>query len=115
MRDVIATSLAGHQRRNAELVALIRQKGADLDELRVIECHFWMPSEQAAEKVVSALEAKGFLKLRVNEAEQSLWNVEMAITQSVKHTVSDGFTTDLIGIALMFDGKFDGWGTSLGT
>ena len=113
MREDIATSLAGHQNRNAQLVTLIREKGANLDEARVIECHFWMPSEQAAEQIVSALVAKGFTKRRVGKAAPDRWNVEVAANQSVTFTVSDAFTTDLIEAAAVFGGKFDGWGTTL--
>jgi hypothetical protein len=53
------------------------------------------------------------VKLRVNPTEQNRWNVELAITQTVNRTVSVGFTVDLVETAAMFDGVFDGWGTSL--
>jgi hypothetical protein len=113
MRDDPASSLSAHEKRNAELAALIRKKGASLDEPRVIECHFWAPSQNSADQLAMALQAKGFVKLRVNPTEQDRWNVEMAITQSVNHTVSVGFTSDLVETAATFDGSFDGWGTSL--
>ena len=113
MIDDTAWSLAAHEKRNAELAALIREKGASLDEPRVIECHFWASSQNSADQIAMALQAKGFIKLRVNPTEQNRWNVEMAITQSVNRTVSVGFTADLVETAAAFDGSFDGWGTSL--
>jgi hypothetical protein len=113
MRADIAWSLAAHEKRNGELAALIRKKGASLEEPRVIECHFWTPSQNLADEMVLALQAKGLVKLGVNPTEQNRWNVEMAITQSVNRTVSDGFTADLVETAAMFEGVFDGWGTSL--
>jgi regulator of RNase E activity RraB len=66
-----------------------------------------------AEQMAANLQAKGFVKLRVNQTEQNLWNLEMTIAQSVNRTVSDEFTADLVETAAMFDGTFDGWGTSL--
>jgi Regulator of ribonuclease activity B len=113
MRDDPAWSLSAHEKRNAELAALIRKKGASLEEPRIIECHFWAPSQNSADQLAMVLQARGFVKLRVNPTEQDRWNVEMAITQSVNRTVSVGFTSDLIETAAMFDGSFDGWGTSL--
>ena len=59
------------------------------------------------------MEANGFQRLRMNDAGRNLWNVEMAITESVNRVVSREFTSRLIEIAAMFDGKFDGWGTSV--
>ena len=113
MRDDIATSLAGHRERNVHLAALIREKGARLDEPRVIECHFWASSQNAAEQLAKALQAKGFVKLQVTQSEGNLWNVEMATTQSVNDIVSEGFTVDMVETAATFDGSFDGWGTSI--
>ena len=113
MRDDPVWSLSAHEKRNAELAALIRTKGASLDEPRVIECHFWAPSQNSADQLAMALQAKGFVKLTVNPTEHDRWNVETAITQSVNRTVSVEFTADLLETAAMFDGCFDGWGTSL--
>lgn len=113
MPDDIATNIAGHHKRSAELAALIRPKGASPEEARVIECHFRVPSQDSAEQLVRALEAKGFMKMRVSHTPNNLWNVEMAVTQSVNRTVSIEFTTDLVSTAEIFGGKFDGWGTSV--
>jgi hypothetical protein len=109
----VPDDIASHQKRNAELAALIREKGASLEDPRVIECHFWVPSRDSAEQLVTGLEAKGLVKLRVARRPNNLWNVEMAVTQSVNRTVRIGFTTDLINTAEIFGGKFDGWGTSV--
>ena len=113
MNDKLAESLAGHLKRNQELADLIRKKGASLDEPRLIECHFWASSRLSADQMATALEARGFQRLIVSDTGRNLWNVEMTVIESVNRVVGGEFTSGLIEVAAMFDGKFDGWGTSI--
>jgi regulator of RNase E activity RraB len=107
-----ATRIRNHLSRNAALMRLIESKGASLDALRKIECHFWAPTEKAANDLATELSARGFSTLRVNQSE-SLWNLEMVITQSARTTASERFTAEMTTTAERFTSIYDGWGTNI--
>src|ERR1051325_2911589 len=65
----LESRIGKHRARNTELVRLIESKGASIDEPRRIECHFWAPSELAAEQLANELETRGFTRLRLNRSD----------------------------------------------
>jgi regulator of RNase E activity RraB len=113
----IEKAIAGHAARNAVLRNVFVEKGIDLDEPRLIECHFWIWSRDAAENLALALVSRGFHILAQHSAasstDPSLWNVEAGIKQSIHLTLRPEFTDDLVRLAGANDGIYDGWGTSV--
>jgi hypothetical protein len=116
-RDKINEAISGHEGRNAALRTLLIEKKVNLIEPRVIECHFWTWSEEDTIHLGSALESRGFTVLLRRQAakrdDQDLWNLEVAVTQSVEVTTSPEFTEDLVRVADSHHGRYDGWGTSI--
>lgn len=107
-----ASRMRNHLSRNAALIRMIESKGASLDEPRNIECHFWAPTEKAANDLADELRARGFHTLRVNQS-KGVWNLEVVISQSARVTASEQFTAYMTTTAERFEAVYDGWGTSI--
>lgn len=109
--------IEGHEIRNETLRKTLLAKGIDLGEPRVIECHFWVWSEENAASLGEDLIRQGFEILVGGRADSvkdpKLWNVEAAIKQSIELTLRREFTDELVRTAARHLGKYDGWGTSL--
>jgi regulator of RNase E activity RraB len=114
MSDV-ESIIDAHHARNRELLKLIASKGADPNVTRDIDLHFWTFSEDAARRLCSALEARGYSPVRWNraDADPSLWNVETRVQASPVSVTAAAFVEDLARLADNHDGEFDGWGTSI--
>jgi len=102
-----------HLIRNKELLRVIQRKGFCIDDARLIECHFWSPSETEAENLSTELRKRSFTQLRLNESDGGVWNLEMTVRQSASSTASKEFTTEMTMTAARFDSVYDGWGTLL--
>ena len=113
----IEAILSGHEARNERLRVLLIEKGVNLDEARQIECHFWAWSQEDANALSDALRGRGFQILVKSPAaspdDPLLWNIEAAISQSVKMTVQQEFTEELARLAHSQGAEYDGWGTSV--
>ena len=109
--------ISSHVARNSDLYRLFMDKKADLTEARLIECHFWTWSKTDAEALARELERRGFDILRSNSAASSedphLWNLEAIVKQSISLTVRREFTEELVRLADLHGGRYDGWGTSI--
>lgn len=109
--------LLAHETRNRALLDVLQNKGVDLSEPRLIECHFWTWSESDAANLAEDLVGRGFEILVRRPAASSrdpdLWNVEAAIRQSIKLTLRREFTDELIRAAAARSGQYDGWGTAV--
>lgn len=56
----IGKAISDHQTRNAKLREAFIAKGVDLQESRLIECHFWAPNKENATGLAAALISRGF-------------------------------------------------------
>lgn len=113
----IEADIAEHQARNAALRRIFLAKGVDLDESRIIECHFWAWSPDHADNLAAALVRLGFrilVKRLSNLPDDSpQWNIEAGIDQSIDLTTRPEFTVELVRLASSFQAQYDGWGTSI--
>jgi len=113
----IDEAIAGHEARNTALRRVFIEKGVDFGEPRSIECHFWTWSAEDATGLAAALITRGFRILAQGPAtspsDPSLWNVEAGIQQSIELTLRREFTDELVRVAAVHSGRYDGWGTSI--
>ena len=113
----IEAIIQGHESRNAALRQTLIDKGVDLGEPRIIECHFWAWSKENTATLTEDLIRRGFKILVQKPAGSSkdpdLWNIEAAIKQSIELTLRREFTDELVRAAASHSGKYDGWGTRL--
>jgi Regulator of ribonuclease activity B len=111
----IEEAISGHEARNAGLRRVFTEKGINLAESRLIECHFWAWSKEDAAGLAEALTTRGFRILTQSPAassnDPSLWNVEAGIKQSIELTLRREFTDELVRVASDHSGRYDGWGT----
>jgi Regulator of ribonuclease activity B len=116
-RAELETIIQGHKLRNAALRQMLVEKGVDLGETRRIECYFWCWSQANAASLAADLARRGFEIVSQGPARSSgdseLWNIEAAIEQSADLTLRREFTDELVRIASVHFGKYDGWGTQL--
>src|SRR5271155_5032707 len=86
----IEAIIQGHESRNAALRQTLIEKGVDLGEPRIIECHFWSWSQANAASLAEGLTSRGFEILAQRPARSSkdpeLWDVEAQIKQSAELT-----------------------------
>jgi|SRR5579863_647946 len=108
---------AGHEARNAALRRVFLEKGTDLAETRLIECHFWARTEQDSENLARSLKSLGFRILvegpAASESDPSRWNIEAGIHQSIELTMRPEFTDEVVRLANSHTAEYDGWGTSI--
>ena len=111
----IEAQVARHAGRNRELVALITSKGGDLQLERTVDLHFWASQQGAAAQLAKALAAAGVSDVHtsLSKSESGLWNVEGHVRESVVTVVDPEFVEKFVRIAQTFEGRFEGWGTSL--
>ena len=107
--------ISGHEDRDAALRRLFSEKKVDVKEPRVIECHFWLWSEEDTGQLATALKNRGFEILAQCRAsapdDPNRWNLEASIRQSADLTMRREFVEDLVRLADAFGGVYDGWGT----
>ena len=117
MRYEIEDEIAAHERRNASLRNVLLSKKVNFYEPRIIESHFWAWSKDDAFGLSDELKKHGFAILvcrhSASREDPNLWNVEVAVTQSVESTLSTEFTERLVRLAHSFRARYDGWGTSI--
>ncbi len=113
----IEEAISDHDARNAALRGTFIEKLVDLGEARLVECHFWAWSEEDGAGLAKALRDRGFVILSQGPAASSkgdaLWNVEAGIKQSIELTLRREFTDELVRVAAMHSGSYDGWGMSI--
>jgi Regulator of ribonuclease activity B len=111
----IEEAISGHEARNTGLRRVFIAKGVDFGEPRLIECHFWTWRKEDAVGLAEALTTRGFRILAQRPAASSndpfLWNVEAGIEQSIELTLRREFTDELVRVAAVHSGRYDGWGT----
>ena len=108
---------AGHEARNAALRRVFLEKGTDLGETRLIECHFWARTELDAENLARSLKSLGFRILvmspAASEYDPSRWSIEAGINQTIELTMRPEFTDEVVRLASSHSAEYDGWGTSI--
>jgi hypothetical protein len=109
--------IAGHMARDASMRRIFSQKKVDPSEPRVIECQFWIPSKEDADRLAQALKNLGFEILKQHPmaiaGKPEQWNLEAATRQSIDQTMSREFVEKLVRIADFNHGGYDGWGTRI--
>ena len=111
----ISRELEGHKARNAALLARLRELGARLDVPRVVDCHFWAPTREAAGALVEKLLERGFTGLAATPSNaEEPWSVEGQLHEPPAFVASRKVTEELIRAAAECGGEYDGWGTSVG-
>lgn len=111
-------ALQGHAARNAELVTKLRNRGVDLQMPRSVEHHFWSKTQRDAAMLSNELYRRGFLLLVLapaasREDSEYTWNVEAGFRDTIAHAASDDVARDLVDLAMSFNSRYDGWGTSV--
>jgi regulator of RNase E activity RraB len=107
--------ISGHEARDAALLRLFSERKVDAKEPRLIECHFWVWSEEKTGQLATALKSRGFEILEQRSApvpdDPNRWNLEAAIRQSPDLTMRREFMEDMVRLADSYGGEYDGWGT----
>jgi len=113
----IDQAIAGHNDRNAELRITLAKDAIDVKEPRQIDFHFWVADQDNAELLAAALAKHG---LRVAASRRAVigdsslpWDLEMIAVQPIELTLRPEFTEELVKVAARFQGRYDGWGTSI--
>ena len=111
---VIEAALEGHRARNEALVARLRESHVPLDQPRVIDLHFFAPSQPAAHAIAAALRSHGLPEPAVSPADSDgIVSIEVAVVLPVSAVVARSFIEPLVRIAAASGGEHDGWGTSI--
>ena len=113
---VIQENLAAHRRRNATLVAHIKERGGDTQRDRVIDCFFHTRAEDDAITLAQLLQSRGLRELSIARYEDSgdhPWTVQGVVTSSVAAFTAPERVEAFVRIAAQQDAVFDGWGTPL--
>jgi hypothetical protein len=109
--------IAGHMARDASMRRIFSQKKVDPSEPRVIECQFWIPRREDADRLAQALKNLGFEILKQHPmaiaGKPEQWNLEVATRQSIDQTMSREFIEKLVRLADFNHGGYDGWGTRI--
>jgi hypothetical protein len=110
--------IAEHELRNSALQQRFTEKRIDLDEPRMIECHFWAWTERDAANLANSLEGLSFRVLSSDRSEPAEggsppWNVEAEIRQSIRLTMRREFTEEPVRLAHSNRARYDGWGTHI--
>jgi regulator of RNase E activity RraB len=114
----IESFVRGHSTRNEELRDKLAKRGIDLKVPRSIEHHFWAKTKRDAALLGNELYKRGYLLLTlapatVSEGHEHKWNIEAGSRDSVEHASSDDLANELVRLADAFNGRYDGWGTSI--
>jgi regulator of RNase E activity RraB len=113
----INENIVGQQQRNAELLAVLRDKGVQIDEERPIEHHFWGARQEDAALLAKMLYTNGYLVLEIAPVDtddgSECWNVEARIEQTPRFAASRQLSEELARMAARFDCDYDGWGTRI--
>jgi hypothetical protein len=115
VEEFILREIAAHEVRNSALLDRLLELGTPLDAPRLIDCHFWVPTREQADALITKLLEKGLTGLsaappRDNEP----WSVEGRLSVSPDVVASRVFTEEFVRLAANFGGKYDGWGTQAG-
>lgn len=109
--------ISSHEIRDASLRRVFMEKKVDLTDNRIIECHFWIWSQENAVRLGKALKNRGFEILIQRPAsiagDPNRWNLEASVRQSINLTMRREFIEELVRLADSHDGLYDGWGTSI--
>jgi regulator of RNase E activity RraB len=109
--------LQGHKNRNTELLANLRAKNVPLDQPRAVELHFWANGQASAAQLSFELYKQGYIVLRLAPADvkedPQRWNVEAGTKLSPDQLADEVLIKNLINLATLCSGVFDGWGTSV--
>lgn len=112
----VQEAIDGNMRRNAELLALVREKGVALDVSRKIEFHYWAWSESNAAKLKEALiQAGATVKeiTAIKEEKENLWSATAEVMTTPAKAASLEQTRTNVMLAAEFDCIYDGWGTRI--
>ena len=115
--ESIQENIAGHESRNPELLATMRDMGIDLQQSRSVEHHFLAESQHNASLLARALHEKGYLILMLSPVDSedasnsNPWNVEAGIQRTPEEAASSLISEELVRLAAQFDAVYDGWGT----
>ena len=106
----------GHNRRNRELLEVLRSKGLNEEDQIDAEYHFWVDNHVNAVAFAKRLYDEGFLVLVISPVDDNggtTWNLEAQKTSSVKNAASANNTEYLVRMASNHDATYDGWGTRI--
>ena len=109
--------IASHQARDEKLRNVFLQRKVNITEPRVIECHFWIWNEADTLRLAESLKRRGFEILAQRQAgtasDPDRWNLEAAVRQSIALTMRHEFIDELVRLADINGGVYDGWGTRI--
>jgi hypothetical protein len=110
-----ASSVAGHEARNRELVARLLAMGESLTDVRACDLFFYAPTRDMASALAQDLQQLGVVTLTVMQSESGprAWSVQGVLETSVQHVASAPFTVELLHVATRHGSEYDGWGTQL--
>jgi regulator of RNase E activity RraB len=114
----IMQSIEGHKLRNADLLALFKERGTDLAAKRSVDLHFYVNDQNNAALLAKHLYGFGYLILVISpsmgaEDPTKSWNVEAGASLSINDVVKDAFSDKMARTAASYSGIYDGWGTVL--
>ena len=113
----IINNVLAHDTRNVGLLELLHKKGANIEESRSIECHFWAWSQKDAAHLAKELYGLGYLLLMLApaaiEENPRRWNIEAGVRTSPTQAARHEFSEKLVRLAAKYNCIYDGWGTSV--
>jgi regulator of RNase E activity RraB len=112
----IQETIDGNMRRNAELLALLREKRVALDVSRKIEFHYWAWSESDAAKLKEVLIQAGAAVKEITAIEgeqENMWSATAEVMTAPALAASLEQTRTNVMLAAKFDCIYDGWGTRI--
>jgi regulator of RNase E activity RraB len=114
---LIRDSLEAHDRRNAALLADLRNRGVDVGRAHAVEHHFWAPDQRRGALLAQQLYQLGYLVLLLSPVEDEdgsvVWNVEASIQSTLADAASQRVAESLVRLSAEFDATYDGWGVTV--
>ena len=112
----VQEAIDGNMRRNAELLALLREKGVALNVSRKVEFHYWAWSESSAAKLKEVLIQAGAAVKEITAIEgeqENMWSATAEVMTTPALAASLEQTRTNVMLAAKFDCVYDGWGTRI--
>lgn len=106
--------VAGHRKRNKDLLASLEGFGVDLMAPRQIDLHFFAPNEKAASELRASLEKLEFVTtVVVDKSQYGGHSVGAQATMSPLDVTKEDAVLTLVQIAVSHSCEHDGWGTPI--
>src|SRR4051812_39198844 len=114
-QSVLEADFRAHQERNRALMKELLSHGIGLGKERLVDLHFFAPTQESARKLAEAL-----AQLKEHDLEQievgptdRLWSVTARLREQPLVVISEEFIWTFLRTADQFGCVFDGWGTAL--